>query len=171
MHDGDVSGGHIISDTNRESAHSSDVSTLSVDVTSAATTPKITGASPPSGNDGADENKNDTILFALNLVAEEYIPLFEVLATSFWRLVWCSAIFVALLSWDMAMDEVGWLQSVWVPLVPLGYGMVLRCLAHLFLHNTSDVKDSTQDWAEKAVASHDGKGGHVSLSPLHVEKL
>jgi len=69
------------------------------------------------------------------------------------------------------MDEVGWLQSVWVPLVPLCYGVVLRCAAHLFLHTSvSSARDSTQGSAEKAAASHGGGSG-VSMSPLHEDKL
>ena len=126
----------------------------------------------PSNNEGAaDDNRSTVVLFAITALANEYIPLFEVLATSFWLLVWCSAMFVALLSWDIAMDEVGWLQSLWAPLFPLGYCVALRCAAHLFFH-TSDscARGSTQDLAEKAATSHDG-GASVSLSPLHIDKL
>ena len=122
------------------------------DVTSVSTTSRTSVTAPlqPSGKHAststsniADENRNTMAHFALTALAEEYIPLFDVLATSFWLLVWSSAIFVSLLSWDIAMDEVGWSQSVWVPLVPLCYCVVLRCAAHLFIH-INDSRDSTQ---------------------------
>jgi hypothetical protein len=77
-----------------------------------------------------NKNTDDVVHFALTALAEVHIPLFEVLSRSFWRLIWCSALFVALLGWDMAGDEVGLLQSLWVPLAPLGYALVLRCGAH-----------------------------------------
>ena len=148
------------------------------DITSAATTSNISLTSPSqssetffiSSNKSADEKSNDDLAcVALTALAKEYIPLFEVLATSFWRVMWCSAIFVALLSWDIAMDEVGWLQSVWVPLVPLCYGVLLRCAARLFLY-TNDARYSSQGSAEKAAASYGGGSG-VSMSPLHGDKL
>ena len=61
-------------------------------------------------------------------------PLFDVLVdVSFWRLVSCSALFITLLSWDMAADEVSWLQSFWIPLLPLGFVVMLRCIAHYFV--------------------------------------
>jgi hypothetical protein len=114
---------------------------------------------------------------ALTSLAEAHIPLFEVVDGSFWRLVWCSALFVALLSWDMAADEVGWLQSVWVPLVPLCHGMVLRGVAY-YLHNRhaqdstcTQQQDSTEqeEEEEEEAAAHleEGDAEDVSQSPLH----
>jgi hypothetical protein len=69
-------------------------------------------------------------LCVLTALADSHIPLIEVLRGSFWRLVWCSTFFVAIIGWDMATDEVGWLQSVWVPLVAIGFALLLRCVAY-----------------------------------------
>ena len=173
LHDGDGGGGHS-SDSCVDSNMDPDAN--AVVVTSRTTVPTPTLSSETFARGGtsniADKNRNDVVLFALTALAEKYISLLEVLTTSFWRVVWFSAIFVALLSWDMAMDEVGWQQSGWVPLVPLCYGVVLRCTAHLFFHaSDSSARDSMQqDSAEKRAASHDGDAG-VSLSPLHIDKL
>ena len=169
LHNEDGSGGDTsdtITDSDSNTVTDANASAPSADITSAATTSRTT-VTAPSQQSGTF--CQDVVLIALTALAEEYIPLIEVLATSFWRLVFCSAIFVALLSWDMAMDEVGWQQSVWVPLVPLCYGVVLRCAAHLFLC-VSSARDSTQGSAEKAAASHVGDAD-VSQSPLHVDKL
>ena len=104
---------------------------------------------------------DEMVHFFLIALAEMHISLYEILAGSFWRLVWCSALFVALLSWDMAMDEVGWLQSVWVPLVPLGYAVGLR-LAAFFgdFVNDSRISVSKPEETEMKVTS-----------PFHVQQL
>jgi hypothetical protein len=111
----------------------------------------------------ADKIRDDVVHFALMALAETHIPLFEVLAGSFWRLVWCSALFVALLSWDMATDEVGWLKSLWAPLVPLGYAIMLRCVAYFFCNNSRESKQESA--ADKASLHQEGAG--VSQNPLH----
>jgi hypothetical protein len=113
----------------------------------------------------ANNENRDVVHFALVALSEVHIPLFEVLAKSFWRLAWCSTVFVALLSWDIATDEVGWLKSLWVPLVPLGYVMVLRCAAYFFCNNSSYSKQTMNP-----TASHH-EDSDVSRSPLHIEKL
>jgi hypothetical protein len=120
----------------------------------------------PASTSRVSNVNSDTVHFALTALAEVYIPLHEVLTASFWRLMWCSALFVAFLSWDMATDEVGWLKSLWVPLVPLGYVIVLRCVAYLYNYD----RDSKLDSAEKGV-SHREEGSDVSQSPLHVDSL
>jgi hypothetical protein len=38
-----------------------------------------------------------------------------------WIVVWTSCFFFVLLCWDIAGDEVGWLRSLWVPGVAVGY--------------------------------------------------
>jgi hypothetical protein len=112
------------------------------------------------------KSSDDVVHFALAALAEVQIPLSEVLSRSFWRLVWCSALFVALLGWDMAADEVGWLQSLWVPLAPLCYALALRCVAHYSA--SADSGESTQHSAEKAASHQQEEGSGVSHSPLHI---
>ena len=117
----------------------------------------------------ADKDRNDAhvVYDALVALAAVHIPLHDVLIGSFWRLVWCSAIFVALLGWDMAMDEVGWLQSVWVPLIPLCYVVLLRCATY-FLYSHSNY---SSDSVEKTVFNGEIEVSGVSQSPLHVDRL
>ena len=147
LHDEDSGGGVNCSEaTTHPAATTSDATTSRTRVVVA--TALTVETTPSSSSAAADENRTaDVAQNALTALAEEYIPLSEVLAGSFWRLVWCSALFVSLLGWDLAMDEVGWLQSMWVPLVPLCYVVLLRCAAHLYLHSTSardSSKNSTQ---------------------------
>jgi hypothetical protein len=119
---------------------------------------------------GTTNAKRDEVgNFFLAALAEVYIPLFEVLAGSFWRLVWCSMLFVALLSWDIAADEVGWLKSLWVPLVPLGYVLILRCVAYFCNYSSDSGGDSKQELAAEMALALGGSG--VSQSPLHEEKV
>lgn len=112
------------------------------------------------------------IHFVLAALAEVFIPLFEVLAGSFWRLVWCSGLFVAVLGWDMATDEVGWLQSLWVPLIPLGYAILLRCGAHYCQYSSSSsssssrvAKQGAEELENEECRRHEAL--RVSQSPLH----
>ena len=40
-------------------------------------------------------------------------------------MAWASALFFALVCWDMACDEVTWLESLWVPVSAMCYPLVL----------------------------------------------
>ena len=155
-----------------------------VDATSTRTIAVIAPSQPSgissSSSSMAVKNRDHGVHFALAALAGLYLPLFKVLTGSFWRLAWCSALFVALLGWDMAIDEVGWLQSVWVPLVPLGYVLTLRCLAHVYLNGscTRTLKQSSADEKMPSSSHHHAMfegvakgGGVVSQSPLHVDRL
>jgi hypothetical protein len=120
------------------------------------------------GDGGGDEGGDDVVQFALGSLAAEYIPLLEVLAASFWRLAWCSALFVSLVCWDMAMDEVGWLQSVWVPLVPLGFVALLRSVEHCCRVMGGDHDGSGEEAKGSGATASEDSG--VSLNPLHIEE-
>ena len=37
-----------------------------------------------------------------------------------------------MLGWDIAADDVGRVESLWVPLVPLCYIVALRCVSHFY---------------------------------------
>jgi hypothetical protein len=45
-----------------------------------------------------------------------------------WVIVWSSCLFYSFLCWDIAGDEVGFLRSVWVPFVCLGYVVLVRVI-------------------------------------------
>jgi len=173
LHDEDSGGGVNCSEATTHPAATTSDATPS-DATTSRTRVVVATAltvetTPSSSSAAADENRTaDVAQNALTALAEEYIPLSEVLAGSFWRLVWCSALFVSLLGWDLAMDEVGWLQSMWVPLVPLCYVVLLRCAAHLYLHSTS-ARDSSKQHSVQigAVSPHTSAVSAGSQSPLH----
>lgn len=113
-----------------------------------------------------DQNGCDVVHFSLAALAAAYTPLFEVLARAFWRLVWCSALFVSLLGWDMAADDVGWLRSLWIPLVSFGYTLVLRGVAHYVYH---DGDDENQETSNKVVLPRESSC--ISQSPLHSDMM
>lgn len=43
-----------------------------------------------------------------------------------WVIVWNSCLFWALLSWDIAGDEVGWNHCIWVPFLSIGHIVLMR---------------------------------------------
>ena len=98
--------------------------------------------------------------FTLHALAAVYIPLMEVLAGSFWRLVWCSAVFVALIGWDMALDEVEeWLSSLWVPIAVLVYVLLLRGIAYcLSPSHSSTTSTSTSCSTSSSIANNTSPG-------------
>jgi hypothetical protein len=53
-------------------------------------------------------------------------PYREVLRKSFWLLAWASAMFFALVCWDMVSDEVGWWRALWAPASALLFPVLLR---------------------------------------------
>jgi len=113
---------------------------------------------------------NDVTYFALDSLAGVVIPLFKVLVVSFWGLVWCSALFVSLLGWDMAADEVGWLQSLWIPLFPFGCVMGLRCVAYIFYPHGVNMKHDSCELTQVTLHHEEGESAAgVSRSPLHVD--
>ena len=131
----------------------------------------------PSERGVVDDHSGGAVCFALSSLAQIYVPLYSVLTSSFWRLAWCSGLFVALLSWDMAADEVGWLQSLWVPVFPLLVVLVLRCIAFYIdkFEQSERHDDSHLQLSDRCKESHSNASDesvNVSgtfRSPLHVE--
>lgn len=99
----------------------------------------------PHSNDSSDTCRHiedSTCVTLISVLGQVYIPLYTVLAQSFWRLALCSALFVALLGWDMAADEVGWLDALWIPLFSLGVLTVLICVDYLLsTHDRNDLEE------------------------------
>ena len=119
---------------------------------------------------GVNDIKN-SVSFALIALAQTHISLFTVLAHSFWRVAWCSALFVALLSWDMAADEVGWLMSLWIPLLPFVVITSLHSLV-IYLHGKTNREMESLD--VNIATSKDASGCVSSVvdesrSPFHVD--
>jgi len=116
------------------------------------------------------QHLGEVVSFALGALAGAHIPLSRVLGRTFWRLAWCSALFVGMIGWDIAADEVGWLQSLWVLVLPVACVLLLRGMAYQCYDRSGDsavqhqVRHEEQAWCEGRDAA-----GRVSLSPLHVE--
>ena len=114
-----------------------------------------------------DKNKNNPncktpcVHFALKALAEVHISLQEVLQGSFWRLVWCSAIFTALLCWDIAADDVWWVKSLWIPLAPICYTLLLRLVAWWCHHSGSSSSAASEKPTDSShILCMSGGGGH-----------
>ena len=67
----------------------------------------------------------------LSAFSESFLSLRKVLVHSFWVITWCSALFLALICWDLAMDEVGWVKSAWIPVMILCYPLLLGGLSRI----------------------------------------
>jgi hypothetical protein len=117
------------------------------------------------------ENDNATY-FALSALAQVHTPLLPILAQSFWRLAWCSALFVALVSWDMAADGKGGFTSLWAPALPFAVLIGLRCVAYYvnqygYIHASQEVSEEAYGASQNADVESDGSGIRMSQNPLH----
>lgn len=85
--------------------------------------------------------RNDTVAdvdtnihFALAALARVQFPVREVFKRSFWIIGWCSGFFCAMVCWDIAADEVGSAESIWIPTTTLCYlillGIVSFCVQY-----------------------------------------
>jgi hypothetical protein len=72
--------------------------------------------------------------FALVALTKLPFPLNEVLQQSFWLIVWTSALFVLLVCWDLASDDVGWVASLWIPIAVICYPLSLWTAAFYVRH-------------------------------------
>lgn len=73
-------------------------------------------------------NNESGVHFALATLGKLRFPLWEVLQQSFWLLVWTSALFFSVVCWDIAGDDVGWFDSIWVPITTLSCPILLLAL-------------------------------------------
>lgn len=113
------------------------------------------------------------IHFSLMALAEMQIPLLRVLEGSFWHIAWCSALFIALMSWDMATDEVGWLKSIWILVIPYGHVVVLRILSYYYHRDVRRNAIVEKESKDAASVQHDLETDSSSAqrSPLHFNVL
>jgi hypothetical protein len=115
----------------------------------------------------ADTSNDEVIYFALESLTQVRISLFSVLKYSFWRLAWCSALFVGLFSWDLAGDEVEWMRSLWAPLLPLFHVLMLYCIAHYLNVTGGNSAAKGASVQEKSTALHEEGTNCTSQNPLH----
>lgn len=82
---------------------------------------------------GVSSSESGGVHGAVAALCRVSFPLKEVMRDSFWLLTWSSALFFSLVCWDIVCDEVGWLASLWVPIVTLCYPVILwtigRCVS------------------------------------------
>jgi hypothetical protein len=123
------------------------------------------------------ESEFDNVSYALNSLAAGFTPILDVLEASFWWLLWCSALFVALIGWDMASDDAGWRATIWVAMLPLGYCGLLRLLAFFYL-NYYQQQTQRCSISASVYSDHDCEqiGSTIelresSLSPLHIHNV
>jgi hypothetical protein len=102
---------------------------------------------------------------ALKALATRYIPLDEVLKQSFWQICWCSALFFALICWDIAADEVGWFESIWLPIVSCSYPGILWLIYRVMAYQqiVHVFKDSHEPRVDQMVEEN------ISLSESTIE--
>ena len=121
-------------------------------------------------------NQNEVVklpqYLALETLSLAYIPLDAALAGSFWRLVWCSGVFIGLLCWDMAADDVGWLRSLWVPCTPILFLISLRLTAVFSLHDLCG-QHSDRGLSDIQLSASTMRDSNLSSNPMHsnAEKL
>ena len=78
------------------------------------------------GNSTGDSSaKEEDLHFALLALTKVPFPVVEVLRHSFWLITWTSSIFISLVCWDIAGDDVGWAKSCWIPVVAMSYPPLL----------------------------------------------
>ena len=77
----------------------------------------------------SSDDSSGSMHFALAALAKVSLPVNEVLKRSFWVIVRTSALFVSLVCWDIASDEVGWADCIWIPLTVICYPLVLWSIA------------------------------------------
>ena len=95
--------------------------------------------------------KGSGVHFAVVEMCRVSFPLVETLRESFWLLAGASAIFFSLLCWDMACDEVGWRDSLWVPLSAMSFPFILFMFDYLYRLHFFSVARCEDNSDEKGV--------------------
>ena len=87
-----------------------------------------------------DDDVKESVHYALVALGKIHFPLTEVLKQSFWAMVWTSAFFFSLVCWDIAGDEVGWRESVWIPIVTISYPLLFWLIALCVNHRDAKLQ-------------------------------
>ena len=77
----------------------------------------------------SSDDNSGSMHFALAALAKVPLPVNEVLKRSFWVIVRTSALFVSLVCWDIASDDVGWADCIWIPITVICYPLFLWSMA------------------------------------------
>ena len=79
------------------------------------------------------DTEDSGLHFALAGLCKVIFPVNAVWKNAFWIIIWTSAIFFAIVCWDIACDDVGWEASIWVPLTVLSYPVMIWLGLRIFL--------------------------------------
>lgn len=111
--------------------------------------------------------------YALVALARVEFPIRNVLKRSFWLIAMSTSAFFSFICWDIAADDVGWLQSLWIPLSIIFYPVLLR-MASSFLYREgsgsirqnhgSSVYDKSKDVELPGIISNPMLTGDKSIS-------
>jgi hypothetical protein len=71
-----------------------------------------------------------SIHFGVVALGKVQFLLMEVLQRSFWLIAWTSALFFAMVCWDVGSDEVGLVDSIWIPALAIGYPLLLWMISY-----------------------------------------
>jgi hypothetical protein len=78
---------------------------------------------------GADTGRSGELHFAVMALARVPFPVTKAMQQCFWLVAGISSVFVAMVAWDIAGDDVGWERSAWIPVVGVSYPMLLWLMA------------------------------------------
>jgi len=83
-------------------------------------------------------NSESEMHYSLVTLADVYFPVREACSESLRLIIGGSAVFFSLICWDIAASEVGWLQSLWIPIVAPGYAIMLWAYIRRTNHLSSE---------------------------------
>jgi hypothetical protein len=120
---------------------------------------------------GSTQESDNSMFLVIGLLAEVNFPLREVLQRAFWLIAWLSAVFVAMMCWDVAGDAVGWDRSVWLPALALFYPALLWTVDFIVNKRAQDEGSVTKDIelaSTLRLGLESGMSSSVSDNPLHM---
>jgi hypothetical protein len=110
-------------------------------------------------------DRKGMVHFGLVALMKVNFCLKEVLQNSYWHIAGVSTLFVSLLCWDMAGDELSWLESIWLPVTMALVLVVLRVVAwalrrrNMVYWNSNLERNATGGWR----SSQQGQGGNHAV--------
>ena len=85
----------------------------------------------------------------MRTISQGCVQLCVILHLSFWPLLWSSALFMVLISWEICSDEVGWAQSLWAPGIVITIPICLKILE--YIRGFEDVTSYSEDEEEENI--------------------
>lgn len=123
-----------------------------------------------------DHDSDGGCNLALLVLGDMHFPLMRVLRRSFWLIAVSSSVFFSFVCWDIASDDVGWRQALWLPITTLCFPVLLWALSRMTRgrhdqpqpqsrpQSTRDEKET----AETEMTPWSGSSTTAAASPLHV---